>query len=115
LWDYYKRSAAYILGDSIADKDSQAILDALRGAPERLTRSEIRRGLFGDNKPATYIAARLAVLLKLHLARFEKTQTGGRSSGRWFATNLGRENVKSVGTPVATSEAEDQEWEEWEI
>jgi hypothetical protein len=33
LWDYCERSARYIFGDALGDRDAQAILDTLRAAP----------------------------------------------------------------------------------
>lgn len=46
LWRYAERSAAYIFGDALGDADADALLDALRSAPEGLTRTEIREGCF---------------------------------------------------------------------
>jgi hypothetical protein len=85
VWDYAERSAAYIFGDSTGDRDADRILEALRSAPEGMTRNEIRRGIFGGNKPAETIAAALERLLRLRLARRESIETGGRPAERWFA------------------------------
>ena len=51
--------SACIFGDSTGDGDADRILMALCGTPEGLTRSQIRRSVFGDNQPAEAIAARL--------------------------------------------------------
>jgi hypothetical protein len=99
LWDYCQRSAAYIFGDSLGDRDAQAILAALRGAPTGMSRTEIRRTMFGDNKPAGYVAEKLTILLRLRLVRFETVETGGRPAERWFASGPYVKDVKDVGSP----------------
>jgi hypothetical protein len=79
--------SACILGDSTGDEDADRILAALRGAPEGLIRSEIRRDVFGDHKPAETIASKLALLLRLGLVRSQsETETGGRPAERWFSS-----------------------------
>jgi Protein of unknown function (DUF3987) len=85
LGDYSQRSAAHIFGDKLGDKDADAILDALRSAPEGMTRTEIRRIVFHDNKAASLVASKLGILLQHELARFEKVATGKRPAERWFA------------------------------
>src|SRR5262249_20733110 len=49
LWRFAERSAAYIFGDSTGDPKADRILAALREAPQGLTRTEIRRNVFGDH------------------------------------------------------------------
>jgi hypothetical protein len=85
LWDYCERSALYIFGDALGDRDAQAILDALRAAPAGLTRTEISRGVFNGHKGAETIASKLTLLLQRGLARREATDTDGRPAERWFA------------------------------
>ena len=50
--------SACIFGDSTGDGDADRILMALRAAPGGLTRSQVRRCVFGDNQPAEAIAAK---------------------------------------------------------
>jgi hypothetical protein len=99
LWDYCERSAGYVFGDALGDRDAQAILDALRGAPAGMTRGEIRRGVFGDNKPSSYVAGKLTILLRMRLVRSEMVETGGRPAERWFAADPYVKNVKYVESP----------------
>jgi hypothetical protein len=97
VWAYAERSAAYVFGDSTGDRDADRILEALRAAPLGMTRHDIRRGLFGDNRSAETIAAKLGLLLRLVLVRRESFETGGRPAERWFAVNV--KNVKNVESP----------------
>src|SRR5262249_33436133 len=82
LWDYCERSARYIFGDRTGDRDADRILEALRSAPNGMTRSEIRRGIFGDHKPAEHVASKLGFLFHLGLVQTESLPTGGRSAER---------------------------------
>jgi hypothetical protein len=101
--DYCERSAVYVFGNGLGDKDAERILDALRAAPEGMTRSEIRRGVFQDNKRADIVTAKLSLLLRMTLVRSESIPTAGRNAERWFAVfhvpDGVRENVKNVESP----------------
>jgi hypothetical protein len=80
------------------------ILAALRGAPEGLTRSEIRRDIFGDHKPAAMIASKLALLLRLGLVRSEsELKTGGRPAERWCSSAPCVKSVIGVESPSDTA------------
>jgi hypothetical protein len=46
LWRFCDRSAAYLFGGSVGDRDADAILAALRAKPEGMTRTEISVNLF---------------------------------------------------------------------
>jgi hypothetical protein len=85
LWDYCERSARYIFGDALGDKDAQAILDALRAAPEGLTRHQIRRDVFNGHRSGPEIASKVAMLLQRGLVRSEMVATDGRPAEHWFA------------------------------
>ncbi len=63
-----------------------------------MTRTEIRRAVFQDHKPAEYVGSRLGKLLAMQLARAETVQTGGRSAQRFHAATVGV-YVKSVESP----------------
>jgi hypothetical protein len=117
LWDYCERSAAYIFGHSLADRDAQAILDALRASPQGMNRSEVRYQVFHNSKPAYYVAAKLAHLLKLRLARFEKIETGdrGRPAERWFAEDPRLDKSKNSKNPPPASAAASEGWEVFEL
>jgi hypothetical protein len=83
-------------GDSTGDQDADKILEALRGAPEGMTRHEIRRGLFADHKPATTIASKLVLLLRQGLVRSEPVETRGRPAEKWLAVSGSRPGMKSM-------------------
>ena len=87
LWDYAERSAAFIFGDSLGDPDADRLLEALRSAPDGLTRNEIREQVFQRNKPSEIIARLLARLSAAGLAHSRMEETGGRKAERWFAGN----------------------------
>jgi hypothetical protein len=98
LWRFCDRSAAYLFGGSVGDRDADAILAALRAKPEGMTRSEIRRAVFQDHRTSDEVARALGLLLRFGLVRQEMiTDTGGRPAERWFATKAGScVSVKSV-------------------
>ncbi len=87
VWRFCDRSAAYLFGGSLGDRDADAILDALRTKPEGMTRTEIRRTVFNDNKTSGEVVRALGLLQRHGLARCESVQTEGRPAERWFATN----------------------------
>jgi hypothetical protein len=96
LWDYCERSAAHVFGDRTDDRDADRILATLRAARDGLTRSEIRRGVFGDHKPADFVAAKLGLLLRSGLVRREIVPTEGRSAERWQAIRRAEPDAWSV-------------------
>jgi hypothetical protein len=85
LWRFCDRSAAYLFGGSVGDRDGDAILDALRGRADGMTRNEIRRQVFNDNKTSEEMTRALSLLLRFKLVTQEETQTGGRPAERWKA------------------------------
>jgi hypothetical protein len=82
LWDYCARSAAYIFGDGTGDRDVDAVLAALRAAPEGLTKNEVREKVFRGNKSPGLALEKLA---GWRLAYYHKEETPGRHAERWFA------------------------------
>ena len=85
VWDYCERSAAYVFGSKLGDKDADAIFQALQAAPAGLTRTEIRRGVFSGHKPGEVIASKLGKLLQQGLVRSETIATAGAPAERWFS------------------------------
>jgi hypothetical protein len=63
VWDYSAASAAYIFGDSVGDRVADTILNALRSAPQGLSRWEIS-DLFSRNLEKADVDRALALLLK---------------------------------------------------
>lgn len=88
LWQYCEDSARWIFGQAMGDPVADAILSALRAAPEGLSRTDIR-DLFGRNQTAARINASLRALQEAGLARAERVESGGRPAERWFATQPG--------------------------
>ena len=54
-------------------------------------RSSVRREVFRDNKPASFVADKLAALLGKGFVRFEHQPTDGRPREVWFAVDSLRE------------------------
>jgi hypothetical protein len=88
LWQYCEDSARWIFGQAMGDPVADAILSALRAAPEGLSRTDIR-DLFGRNQTAARINASLRALEEAGLARAERVESGGRPVERWFAVQPG--------------------------
>ena len=84
LWDYAEDSARYIFGDATGEPVADRIHEALKAAPEGMTRTRISK-LFGRHRDAAEIDRALQTLLTGGRARREKETTGGRSAERWYA------------------------------
>jgi hypothetical protein len=84
LWQYVEDSVRHVFGDSLGDTVADELLQLLRGAPQGLTRTEIR-DFFGRNQSADRLARALGLLLKHKLARREQEKTSGRPAERWYA------------------------------
>lgn len=84
LWDYAEDSARCIFGDATGDPTADRIHEALRAAPEGLTRTQISN-LLGRHKDSAEIDRALSALLASGKARRETGATGGRPAERWFA------------------------------
>jgi hypothetical protein len=97
-WTFCEQSARFVFGDQSGDKDADKILEALRAAPTGMTRAEIRRNLFGDNKPSDWLKSKLAMLARSGLVQSESVQTGGRTAERWLAVAV-RERDKREKPP----------------
>jgi hypothetical protein len=85
VWDYCAASAGYVFGDALGDPTADAILSAIRAAPEGLTRAEIYNRL-GRHTRRERIAHALAELDGLGLATAKQEPTEGRSREVWQAT-----------------------------
>src|SRR5262249_26179154 len=84
-WSYCQRSASYIFGSLTGDRDADRILEAIRAEPDGLSRSQIRRHVFGGHKTADYVASKLSILVRLGSVHSEMVATDGRPAERWFA------------------------------
>lgn len=85
LWKYCDASARFIFGDSLGDPVADAILEAIKAAPEGITRTEIR-DLFKRHKTATQIEIALTALQQRGLIDRRMEFTEGRSAEVWYAT-----------------------------
>ncbi len=95
VWQYAEDSARYIFGGRIGDKTAETILNALRESENGMTKTEIRN-LFDRHITKEKLDAALQFLLENNLAKFEKTETAGRTKEIWFACVL---SVLSVLSP----------------
>ncbi len=85
VWRYCEDSARYIFGDAFGDPVVDQLLASLRKSPKGLTRTEIRE-IFSRNRSEAEINSALRLLDEYGLVRYEREETGGRPSERWFAT-----------------------------
>jgi hypothetical protein len=89
FWEYCVRSAAYIFGDNLGDRDAETLLSALRAAPEGLSQTEIVQVVFQRHKNRVEVARTIGRLLEIGLIRSEKRATNGRPATVWFASTPG--------------------------
>ena len=95
IWRYAADSARFIFGNDMGDPVADEILRALRGAPDGLTRTQIR-DLFGRHRSGPTNRA-LGNLLELGLAYSESEETAGRTAERWFSrTSSATEATKAT-------------------
>jgi hypothetical protein len=86
VWEFCERSARYIFGDALGDPDADAILQALRAAPDGITRTGLH-DLFHRHFSLTRMDRALVSLQKHRLAVSESLlTTGGRPTELWKAT-----------------------------
>lgn len=96
VWDYCAASAEYAFGDALGDPVADAILSALREAPNGMTRTDIR-DLFGRNYGADRLGRALAQLEALRLASREREPTDGRPRDVWKAMWTTTKTTKPTG------------------
>jgi hypothetical protein len=82
LWEYVERSASYIFGARMGDPVADRIAEALLDAPGGLTRTQIS-SLFGRHQRSTNIDRALAQLRKHKVLECIQDNTGGRPSEIW--------------------------------
>lgn len=88
IWQYAEESTRYIFGGKVGNSVADDILEALKGASEGLTRTQIS-DLFKRHRTAGQIDAALQLLELQELAHAEQRDTGGRPLEVWFAQKGG--------------------------
>jgi hypothetical protein len=100
VWDSSARCASYIFGADTGDRIADRILAKLRDTPEGMSRTEIRRVVFGDNIRAERVKAALVLLLSAGLIRQEINRaTGGAPAARFFASGARDKREKRANPP----------------
>jgi hypothetical protein len=87
VWDYCEASCRFIFGNAVGDPIADPILNALRGEPEGMSKTEIFI-LFQRNQSAGAIDRALAQLQEHGLAFPKRIPLdGGRPTEVWFAVD----------------------------
>lgn len=87
VWDYCEASCRFIFGDAVGDPIADPILNALRGEPGGMSKTEIF-SLFQRNQSAASIDRALAQLQEHGLAIPKRIPSdGGRPQEVWFAVD----------------------------
>jgi hypothetical protein len=87
VWDYCENSARFLFGSALGDPTADEILRALRDRTEGMTRQDIR-DVFSRHKSSAEIGRALASLAENGLARFQREDSGGRPTERWFTLDV---------------------------
>jgi hypothetical protein len=113
LWKYAEDSAAYLFGTSVGDPEADKILQALRRAPDGLTRTELHE-LLSRHCSADALASSLANLRELGVVESRLILTAGRPAERWYSRRRTGEkgekgDQQAAGTsPQAHPERDDE-------
>jgi hypothetical protein len=83
VWRYCYASARYIWGTALGDPTADAIIAALDNNPDGLTRCQLSNH-FRRNKPASEMDRALNLLIERGRIRFEREETSGRTSTRYW-------------------------------
>jgi Protein of unknown function (DUF3987) len=82
VWDYCEESVRYIFGDA-AEPEYRKILRKLEDGP--LTSGEIRRYVFGDNKPSEWVEEKMVELERLRKVRRGTKELKNKTSVAWYS------------------------------
>jgi hypothetical protein len=85
IWRYSMDSARYIFGEALGDPTADALLGALRRAPDGLTRTDLS-GVLGRHASTAEIERALSVLAAAGYVSRETVATRGRPVERWRAS-----------------------------
>lgn len=99
---YNHGTVLHLFGSALGDTKATKILDALQNRyPVKMTLSEIRRELFGDNVPANSVHDALEFLVTSAVVECEEEPTGGRPRKTYQASVISalREREKREKVP----------------
>ena len=82
VWDFVEKSVEHIFGGVLGDPVADAIMMALKGKKNGLTRTEISN-LFGRHQDTSSITVALSTLHDKHLIKKQVHETNGRPTERW--------------------------------
>jgi hypothetical protein len=85
FWEYCERSAAYIFGDNLGDRDAETLLSAIRASSTGLDQTAIVHEVFSRNRNRREVARITGRLLESGLIYSESVPTGGRPATVWYA------------------------------
>jgi hypothetical protein len=88
LWKYGEDSARYLFGARLGNPKAEKIFDALRLAPQGMTRTEISDAVFRRHLKAEVLEEALNLLKKVGWIRSQTEKTDGRDAERLFAKTL---------------------------
>ena len=85
--DYAERSAQWIFQAKTGDKDADRLFWELDRHPEGMTRSEIYRDIFRNNRGSTDVSMTLGILQENGLAdlKLEPSRGTPKPTERWFS------------------------------
>jgi hypothetical protein len=84
IWQYAEQSVEFLFGGRFGDPVVDAVLAALKGSPDGLSRTQLF-AVFSRHKEVTQIDRALQQLQKLNLIYSATALTGGRPAEHWYA------------------------------
>ena len=97
IWKYSFHSAMYIFGNSIGNKTTDTILNALKASENGLSKTDIH-GLFGNHKSIAEIDWALSLLSQLGKIEIENEKTNGKSRKIYHAKKAKEDDEKQLLT-----------------
>ena len=87
LWQYSEDSCRFIFGGSLGDQIADTIIQALRNAPQGMSRTDIYIDVFNKHKSSKQIQQALQLLQANNLAQPKTVLTEGRDKEVWVCIN----------------------------
>lgn len=85
MWDYVDESIRFVFGAAVKDPNEAKLIEALKAAPDGLTRKEINHDVFGRHLKAKAIGDVLSNLWTRGVVHSKTESAGrGRPAERWF-------------------------------